>query len=260
MEFRKPEPFYFEWPIATGSSFQEVVLQLNALPIEQVFLFWGVIITFAIIFLIFLDPKNRWKILKAVLRATFLFIFLILVLKGLARSTALSVFAGNAAAQDAMKNLNDGGMPTYTPPAEIPWISYLVSLAILLGSIFIGWWLWKIGTRSHPGLIRDDIANIARDTLNQISDGRDFGDSVTTCYMRMIDAVNNTRGLKRQDAMTPSEFATRLEAAGLPGDPVYRLTNLFEAVRYGAKKPGKVEMTEAVTCLNDIITACGVSL
>jgi hypothetical protein len=73
----------------------------------------------------------------------------------------------------------------------------------------------------------------------------------------MNDAVNLGHGIRRQEAMTPSEFANRLESVGLPGDPVRRLTRLFEAVRYGAKKPGQDESHEATVCLNAIIAACG---
>jgi hypothetical protein len=105
--------------------------------------------------------------------------------------------------------------------------------------------------------VRENIAIIARDTLDQIAGGRDFGDTVTNCYVRMTDAVKDVRGLERQEGLTPSEFAARLESAGLPGEPVHRLTRLFEAVRYGAKKPDELETRNAIVCLNDIIAACG---
>jgi hypothetical protein len=130
-------------------------------------------------------------------------------------------------------------------------------LVLILGILFLGWWLWTMGPHSRKKTVRQNLAAIARDTLGEIADGRDFYDTVTHCYMRMIDAVSSGRGILRQEAMTPAEFANRLDAAGLPGEPVHRLTRLFEAVRYGAKKPGQVETSEAVSCLNAIVTACG---
>jgi hypothetical protein len=257
MEFRDPDPFYIEWPTAAGSSFKEVVQQMEALPIEQIIMFWGVILVFTIIIIMLINPKYRWKILMAVIRAAIFFIMLTWALKAIARNADLTLFTANAIAQNATTNLNNVDLPKYTPPAEIPWLSYFVSLAITLGVAFLGWWLWNLGTRPHSSTIRQNIANIARDTLDHIAGGMDFGDTVTTCYVRMNNAVQDVRGLQRQEGMTPSEFAARLEAAGLPGEPVHRLTMLFEAVRYGAKKPGELETRDALTCLNDIIAACG---
>jgi hypothetical protein len=60
--------------------------------------------------------------------------------------------------------------------------------------------------------------------------------------------------------MTPSEFAARLEQAGLPAEPVQRLTRLFEKVRYGGLRSTPTEAEEAVACLRDILHACGESL
>ena len=77
------------------------------------------------------------------------------------------------------------------------------------------------------------------------------------CYARMSAAVSRKRGLVRKEAMTPAEFARRLEQAGLPGDPVQRLTRLFESVRYGAKQSNQNEINEAVSCLKAILHFCG---
>jgi hypothetical protein len=73
----------------------------------------------------------------------------------------------------------------------------------------------------------------------------------------MSNVVNSKRGLQREHAMTPAEFASRLERAGLPREPVDRLTRLFESTRYGSHKSGTPEITEAVTCLTSILKYCG---
>jgi hypothetical protein len=57
--------------------------------------------------------------------------------------------------------------------------------------------------------------------------------------------------------MTPAEFASRLQEAGLPGDAVRRLTRLFEGVRYGQRKVGPKDVNEAVACLTAILQYCG---
>jgi hypothetical protein len=225
MKFREPDPFYFEWPVNTGGSFQSVLQQMEALPIENVILFWAIIVIITAILVFLISPRYRWKILMAVIRTAVLFIALTFVLKALAEN--------------------------------IPWISYFISLILVYGILFLGWWLWNLGTRPYASVVRQNIADIARQTLKDFADGRDFGDTVTTCYVRMIDAVKMRHGFQRQEGMTPSEFASRLEAAGLPGEPVRQLTLLFEGVRYGARKPGENETREAVTCLNAIIDACG---
>ena len=73
----------------------------------------------------------------------------------------------------------------------------------------------------------------------------------------MSDVVGDRKRLQRDTAMTPTEFANRLEQAGLPGDAVRRLTRLFEGVRYGGHKAGPQETNEAVACLTTILHYCG---
>jgi len=73
----------------------------------------------------------------------------------------------------------------------------------------------------------------------------------------MSDVVADKRKLHREIAMTPQEFALRLERAGVPGDAVRRLTGLFEIVRYGDRKSAPKDVTEAVSCLNTILHYCG---
>lgn len=256
MEFREPEPFYFEWPTAVGGSFSGMIAQMEALPLEQVILFWSFIIIFTLVIMIVLNPRYRWKILMAVVRAALFFIFLTWAMKTIAGQLAQTPPNSVADTLNNPQN-NQVSPPVFSPPSDVPWISYLFSLAIMLGILLIGWWLWNMGRRARSSSIRHNIAAIARETLDEIADGRDFGDTVTTCYVRMNKVVSTGHGIQRQDGMTPTEFASRLESAGLPGDPVRRLTRLFEAVRYGAKKPGQEESTEAITCLNAIVAASG---
>jgi Lon protease-like protein len=103
----------------------------------------------------------------------------------------------------------------------------------------------------------EDLARIARTSLRELSDGRETTDVILNCYFRMSDVVADRRNLQRGLGMTPAEFASRLEEAGLPGEAVRRLTRLFESVRYGDRRAGPKEVNEAVACLTTILQYCG---
>ena len=103
----------------------------------------------------------------------------------------------------------------------------------------------------------DDLAAIARQSLDELALGAAWDDVVVESYVRMSHVVEKRRGLVRHEAMTPSEFATRLTSAGLPGDAVNTLTRLFESVRYGARRSGSAEINEAIGCLTAILRHCG---
>lgn len=149
----------------------------------------------------------------------------------------------------------------FTPP-DIPdgWM-YLISLVLLLGLLTLA---WILGRRLRPLLFQtrervplDELAAAARASLDDLSAGRDWDDAVLSCYVRMNEAVSRKRGLHRADDMTPAEFAARLERAGLPAEPVRRLTRLFESARYGAHRATTRETGEAVACLTAILRYCG---
>jgi hypothetical protein len=150
-------------------------------------------------------------------------------------------------------------MPTFAPPDVSPTISYVISFAFALLLLAVLSLLYR-GWRRYAALNREpleEIARIARSSLNDLSSGRNSSDVIINCYLRMSDVVSDKRHLYRAAAMTPHEFALRLEQAGLPGDAVTRLTRLFEGVRYGDRKSGPKDVNEAVSCLKTILTYCG---
>jgi hypothetical protein len=120
--------------------------------------------------------------------------------------------------------------------------------------LYRGWRKYQASRNEKP---LDEIARIARSSLDDLTSGRNSTDVIINCYLRMSDVVSNTRQLHRDIAMTPHEFALRLERAGLPGDAVGRLTRLFEGVRYGDRKSGPKDVNEAVSCLKTILHYCG---
>lgn len=145
--------------------------------------------------------------------------------------------------------------PPYIPPVVPPWVNYLVSFLVVLFFAGIGFWLYRL--LRPPRRSFQTLARAARSALKDLSEGRDWDDAVIRCYARMSEALDQERGLHRQQAMTPQEFASRLEQAGLPSDPVQRLTRLFEKARYGGQKSSRAEVNEAVTCLTAILHAVG---
>jgi hypothetical protein len=151
-------------------------------------------------------------------------------------------------------------MPVFAAPQVSPVFSYLISFAFALILLVVIWFLYR-GWQRYMVLNKtkplDEIARIARSSLNDLSSGRDSSDVIINCYLRMSDVVSSKRQLHREMAMTPHEFALRLEQAGLPGDAVTRLTRLFEGVRYGDRKSGPKDVNEAVSCLKTILHYCG---
>jgi hypothetical protein len=169
--------------------------------------------------------------------------------------------------EDFFANLGrmpEGEIGAGRPPAEFAgaapeWLVLLVSflLAAFVVAISIGV-IWAIVRRRRPApeLPLVELAQQAEEARETIEAGGDLRDTVIRCYMEMNRVVRDARGLQRERAMTPHEFETRLEGAGLPGEQVRDLTRLFEDVRYGAKELGPWEGRRAVACLTAIAEAC----
>ena len=151
-------------------------------------------------------------------------------------------------------------VPQFIPPQSVSLTSYLISLGIAILLVIVGrrvYAAWKEMNVSDSEPSFKKIAGIARSSLREISSGRDSTDVIINCYSRMSAVVADKRNLNRSAAMTPSEFAGRLEQAGLPGDAVRRLTRLFEKVRYGGYRTDSKAVNEAVACLTTILHYCG---
>lgn len=165
------------------------------------------------------------------------------------------------ASQTAQQGMEEGSPPpVFTPPQISPIFSYFISFAFallwlaILWGLYRGWKRYQLLNTKKP---LDELAKIARSSLDELSSGRNSSDVIINCYLRMSDVVSHKRQMQRDVAMTPHEFAQRLERAGLPGDAVTRLTRLFEAVRYGDRKSAPRDVTEAVNCLKTILQYCG---
>jgi hypothetical protein len=157
-------------------------------------------------------------------------------------------------------NSNGEAVPEFTPPPSVSWTAYLVSFIVIVSVILVVWKLNALWRELNAPFVVSPIqklAGIARASLHDLSAGRDSTDVIMNCYYRMSDTVLDKKNLDRSASMTPSEFAVRLEQAGLPSDAVRRLTRLFESARYGGHRSDAVAVNEAVACLTTIVHYCG---
>ncbi|MCP4140770.1 MAG: DUF4129 domain-containing protein [Chloroflexi bacterium] len=147
--------------------------------------------------------------------------------------------------------------PVYEEKPVSPALVYISSAIVLLVLAFIArkpFMRW-LSQRNRSPL--NNFGNIARASLDDLSEGQEWEDVIVNAYMQMSEIARDRRGVLRQQAMTPSEFISRLELAGLPPDPIRRLTRLFEKVRYSGQKAAENEIDEARGCLKAIAAACG---
>ena len=141
------------------------------------------------------------------------------------------------------------------PPAWLV-LATSLGLALLVSAMLVGavWFLRHRNQRPTGSL--EQLAHEAEETLELLRAGSDLKDTVMRCYADMSHTLDRERGILRRGSMTPREFEGRLVEAGLPGEPVRRLTRLFERVRYGAKAADEGEEEQALACLTAIVEAC----
>lgn len=227
---------------------------------------WKAVLIWAIVFLIFvlmslvLSPALRRQLVRMFFRFTLLGLLIFLLIRYF-RDTFTNLVLPEAAAAQAPSPGGAVEVPVFEAPPASPWLSLAVSLAVALMLVTLVWVMVRWWDRRSKFLALqrplEDIAKIARESLSDLETGRAWDDVILESYFRMSQAVEKRRGLFREGAMTPSEFALRLEQAGLPGDAVRRLTGLFERVRYGARASTEAEIREASACLGAILAYCG---
>jgi hypothetical protein len=237
-----------------GGPLSEVSLQ------SQIFL-WVSLFLLVMLIGVLLSAELRKRLVRLFIRVAFTYWALYFFFTRYGDSIASLGQALNAAGNDGpAKGAENLPPPVFEPPQESAWISYLVGLLFILLIVFLAWRFlrfWREYTGRAGSKSLDELARIARSSLHELSSGRESTDVIMNCYFRMSDVVADKRNLQRSAAMTPAEFAIRLEHAGLPGEAVKGLTRLFESVRYGGHRSGPTEVNEAVACLTTILHYCG---
>jgi len=241
-------------------SIDRAAREIADIPFWKHVIFWLLLAVFVLLIASLLTPEGRKRLLRMFITFVLSFWAIYYLWKNnLLELPNIMIGAGAGAGPEAIKE--PPPLPVFTPP-EIPgWMNYLISLGVVLALLVLAWslnrWWQRVKLASASTQTLKDLASVARSSLHDLSSGAEWADAITNCYVRMSDVVGRSRGLSRQSDMTPAEFAFRLERAGLPSDPVRRLTRLFESVRYGAHKPASTEINEAVSCLNAILRYCG---
>jgi uncharacterized protein DUF4129 len=228
------------------------------IPIWQQLIVWTLLALLVVLIALLLSPEMRKRFFLLLIRVG----FTVWAIYFLFKNYGDQLFGFNL--QRAEGQPPDGEsvvpMPVFEAPQVSPAFSYLISFVFALILLVVFWFLYRglqrYSARNKTGPL-DEIAKIARSSLHDLSSGRNSSDVIINCYLRMSDVVSSKRQLQRGIAMTPHEFALRLEQAGLPGDAVTKLTRLFEGVRYGDRKSGPKDVNEAVSCLKTILHYCG---
>jgi len=233
----------------------DVTQTLAEIPIWKQVVVWILAGLMVVLIGLLLSPEMRKRLFRMLIRLGFTVWAIYFLIKN--RYLSFNLLGGGEAppGQDATVP-----MPMFKPPQVSPTFSYLISFAFALLWLVIIWILyrsWKRYVSLSTKKPLDEIAKIVRSSLNDLSSGLNSGDVIINCYLRMSDVVSDRRQLYRTAAMTPHEFALRLEQAGLPGEAVTQLTRLFEGVRYGDRKSSPKDVNEAVGCLKTILHYCG---
>jgi hypothetical protein len=140
----------------------------------------------------------------------------------------------------------------YSPPPQPSGLIFIITLLLILAAGASAYWFWRL---KHPQ--KQQLHKIARKALDDLamSGSRDWQDIVIRCYADMSSTVSQRMELQRNKSMTPAEFSSRLEKAGLPSKPVHNLTHLFEKARYGSQQSSTGDVQEAMACLSAILQA-----
>lgn len=88
----------------------------------------------------------------------------------------------------------------------------------------------------------------AGEAADRIQEPTDVNNEVYRAWREMTHHLN----VENPDASTPTEFADAARDAGMSGDHVERLTDLFRDVRYGGREPTEDREQEAVDALRVI--------
>jgi hypothetical protein len=259
VEFQAGHPLGHAETQTVQFSVDRVVSAINDVPFWKQVIFWLGLFLLVLLVSSILSPELRKRLIRSFLGFAIAFWAIFYLLRN-----KLLTFPDFSMGGGPLSNAPTEEIPPLTafmPPQMSNWMNYLISQGVVLAFLALTWgllrWWKRHGRLRFSSRPLEDLAVIAQTSLDDLAAGQDWDDVIVNCYARMSAAVSRKRGLVRKEAMTPAEFARRLEQAGLPGDPVRRLTRLFESVRYGAKQSSQNEINEAVSCLKAILHFCG---
>jgi len=204
--------------------------------------------------ILLISPKNRKQVAFYLVLFFFLFAFFDRLTVTITRfmnvapqflNETLPSFQGQSSSYSTLDFL-------HSPPR---WLTLTVStgvaILIVAGAVVL---IRHITNRSSSpsGLIR----NTMQDALLKLHEGADLKQIIVRCYYEMGQVLMKKRGISRNRDMTPREFESVLCNSGLPKEPLFQLTRLFEEIRYGNRASSELEKEDAIRCLTAIIKAC----
>jgi hypothetical protein len=141
--------------------------------------------------------------------------------------------------------------PLGDPPPLLLW---LTAGGLLLASALVARWLLR--PRPPPRDPLGQVGDLAERARAALLAGDDARGVILACYARMSAVLAEEHGIERPGPMTAREFGDLLGSLGVPRPPVLELTQLFEAVRYGAHGASAAEEERALACLAPIVEHC----
>ena len=118
------------------------------------------------------------------------------------------------------------------PMPEVPgWAIYLAAGALGIAVAFL--LLRRRRAKLHQQAWKEEIAQVAFQTSEELRQGLPIANVVMRCWMRMVEILSLAAGVRDAPSLTPREFARLLRDRGFPQGAIGDLTHLFEEVRYG---------------------------
>jgi len=258
--FREGQEFGREEARVARTTPLDLINAVMSIPLKTQLGIWVLFVLMFVFIGMLMSPEMRKRLIKIAIRVAITYWGLWILFTRY--RDVLAQIGLNLAPLGATPGIGSNGepAPAFTPPQSASWMAYLVSFGVITLMILVVWKLNALWREMNTPVVISPItklAGIARSSLRDLSAGRNSTDVIMDCYYRMSDVVLDKKNIDRSASMTPSEFALRLEQAGLPSDAVRRLTRLFESVRYGRHKSDPVAANEAVTCLTTIVHYCG---
>jgi hypothetical protein len=260
ISFREAQPFGREEAQTTRTNPMDLINAVMSIPLQTQLGIWVLFVLLFVFIGMLMSPEMRKRLIKIAIRVAITY-WGLWILFTRYREVLAQIGLNLAPLGKTPDTTSNGApVPEFTPPQPVSWTAYLVSFGIIVAMILVVWKLNSIWKELNAPIAVSPIkklAGIARKSLRDLSSGRDSTDVIMDCYYRMSDVILEKKNIDRSASMTPSEFASQLEQAGLPSDAVRRLTRLFEAVRYGGHTSDTVAVNEAVACLTTIVHYCG---
>ncbi len=260
VSFREAQAFGQNEARTARSTPLDLINAVMSIPLQTQLGIWVLFVLLFVFIGMLMSPEMRKRLIKIAIRVAITYWGLYILFTRYRE--VLAQIGLNLAPLGETPNIPSNGAPApvFTPPQSVSWTAYLVSFIVIVSVILVAWKLnalWKELNAPFSVSPLQKLARIARTSLHDLSSGRDSTDIILDCYYRMSDVILDKKNLDRNASMTPSEFAARLEQAGLPSDAVRRLTRLFETARYGGQRSDPAAVNEAVACLTTIVHYCG---